>query len=440
MSVETVIKKVKQHKVIAVLGVIAVAIIVELFIDWDDVLDDGMGVFIGLACCLLAGVVAFMCWAFNRDCRKENGKGLLAYSSEKVRKLTLSDIKNWLNKSRRVVSDAIVDKAKCRMTAFLKAYDSTAKGMVLLLREPLPAMWGVVCGGGFAVGLFMLACHVVPYSWGVFGICIAFGLILFADVCFAYFLSACIALIVAVMGRRVDLRQMKAVLVVTTLVAVVPLGMFVKGCWRAGVEIHENAELRGGEVVVNWNPAKISHSVKDMGYFTGKGYVAAYRYTLSGFDERYDGADSDEKCRIDYKSNLTLAASRNSSPEIGVGYISLGGFEVIQYLPDDGAVLAKMEDNGLANLAAALSGNLANVSAKNELGSIIYVKTSRQYIDGQELAGGVYIYEGIVTYQTVYGGAKSVKAFREMDETLARKKIAEDKNRRIEDAVWNETP
>lgn len=153
-----------------------------------------------------------------------------------------------------------------------------------------------------------------------------------------------------------------------------------------------------------------------------------------------DVINNDEECRIDYKANLTVVASKNATPEKGVGYVSFGGFAVLQYLSGESAVLARMENNAVANLVAAMSGNLANVSESDEIGNIIYVKTTRQYTDGQSLASGVYIYEGIVTYQTANGASKSVKAFREMDEVVAKRKMQKDKEKRLEEEERNAKP
>jgi len=148
----------------------------------------------------------------------------------------------------------------------------------------------------------------------------------------------------------------------------------------------------------------------------------------------------DEDCRIDYKSNLTSAASQGFQPEEGVGYVSLGGFTIHQYIPNEGAVLAMLSNNGLGNLVAMMSGNAQGISEGSDVGNIIYVKTPRKYTDGQALAGGVYIYEGIVTFETTDGGSKSVKSFREMDEAIASRRIEEDKKKRLEEEERNAKP
>lgn len=149
---------------------------------------------------------------------------------------------------------------------------------------------------------------------------------------------------------------------------------------------------------------------------------------------------SDEDCLIDYKANLTSAASQGFQPKEGVGYVSLGGFTIQQYLPNEGAVLAMLSNNGLGNLIALMSGNVQGLSDGSDVGNIIYVKTPRKYTDGQALAGGVYIYEGIITYETTDGGSKSVKVFREMDEAIASRRIEEDKKKRLEEEERNAKP
>lgn len=99
-----------------------------------------------------------------------------------------------------------------------------------------------------------------------------------------------------------------------------------------------------------------------------------------------------------------------------------------------------LSNNGLGNLIAMMSGNVQGLSDGSDVGNIIYVKTPRKYTDGQALAGGVYIYEGIVTYETTDGGSKSVKAFREMDEAIASRRIEEDKKKRLEEEERNSKP
>ena len=148
----------------------------------------------------------------------------------------------------------------------------------------------------------------------------------------------------------------------------------------------------------------------------------------------------DEDCKIDYQVTLTGAASQNFKPETGVGYVSIGGFTVAQYLPAEGAALVQLSNNGLSNLAALMSGNVNGISESSDIGNLIYIKTSREYTDGQSLASGVYIYEGIVTYETTEGGSKSVKAFREMDEEVAKRRLEEDRKRRLEEEERNAKP
>ena len=75
---------------------------------------------------------------------------------------------------------------------------------------------------------------------------------------------------------------------------------------------------------------------------------------------------------------------------------------VIQALPAQNAVLVK----------PAVDLGYEDWTDKK---GILYIKTSRQYVDGEYLAAGIYLYDGPYTYPTAGGSTKTVYAFHEYE-------------------------
>ncbi len=97
--------------------------------------------------------------------------------------------------------------------------------------------------------------------------------------------------------------------------------------------------------------------------------------------------------------------SRRPSKKCFFQYEGGEGFErlrVLQALPAQKAVLVK----------PAVDFGYEDMTDKK---GILYIKTSRQYVDGEFLAVGIYLYDGPYTYSTAGGSTKTVYAFHEYE-------------------------
>ena len=135
--------------------------------------------------------------------------------------------------------------------------------------------------------------------------------------------------------------------------------------------------------------------------------------------------------------NLILTTLPDVELEKGVGYEHWGlGFKVLQCLPQQNAVIAVLDKDGNMGFSGAAIRNVALVQGGGFLGgglllqklqkeaNPIFIRTKRQYVTGKNLEQGIYVYEGIVTYETARG-SMSVRAFSEVDPAFSKKYFEE---------------
>ena len=135
--------------------------------------------------------------------------------------------------------------------------------------------------------------------------------------------------------------------------------------------------------------------------------------------------------------NLILTTLPDVELEKGVGYEHWGlGFKVLQCLPQQNAVIAVLDKDGNMGFSGAAIRNVALVQGGGFLGgglllqklqkeaNPIFIRTKQQYVTGKNLEQGIYVYEGIVTYETARG-SMSVRAFSEVDPAFSKQYFVE---------------
>lgn len=127
--------------------------------------------------------------------------------------------------------------------------------------------------------------------------------------------------------------------------------------------------------------------------------------------------------KVSYYTKGTLCDCINMKPEKGMAFVYFGQdyaqhsdtssrigwwtetkVKIDQSIPRDGLVIGRIVQK---------TGSTVTSGSERERSVLIRVK--REYLDGDSLKEGVYVYDGPTTYTTVLGAPSTIMGFHEMD-------------------------